>query len=199
MFLFSSRSALIPSLFVFFREEESRFSLVGQGSLQIRDLQEVDSGSYTCRASNLEDSVDSEASLTVNVPPRFVNQPANLEAQVNADVEFECNVYGQPRPTIQWLKNGDVLHSSDYFQIVDGQNLRILGLVNSDAGVYQCFAENEVGNVQASAQLLITQRGESMANGCLTHWGLNARDNILQTFPCAFSWKKKIAFGCRFH
>ena len=45
------------------------------------------------------------------------------------------------------------------FQIVDNRNLRILGLVNSDAGLYQCFAENQVGNVQASAQLLILQKG----------------------------------------
>ena len=54
------------------------------------------------------------------------------------------------------LQYTSLVHS---FQIVDNRNLRILGLVNSDAGLYQCFAENQVGNMQASAQLLILQKG----------------------------------------
>ncbi len=75
-------------------------------------------------------------------------------------MEFECEIYGVPRPTITWLKNGDVVIPSDYFQIVDNRNLRILGLVRSDDGIYQCMGENEVGNVQASAQLVILQTSE---------------------------------------
>ena len=66
---------------------------------------------------------------------------------------------GVPRPSIQWLKNGDVVIPSDYFQIIDNRNLRVLGLVQSDAGIYQCFAENEVGSVQSSAQLIIVSKG----------------------------------------
>ena len=81
-------------------------------------------------------------------------------ARETADVEFECEVYGQPDPTIQWLKNGDVVISSDYFQIIDGRNLKILGLVKSDSGFYQCIAANDVGNVQASAQLIIFEKGK---------------------------------------
>jgi len=49
---------------------------------------------------------------------------------------------------------------SDYFQIIDGKNLRILGLVASDEGMYQCMASNSVGTAQASAQLLIKQKGK---------------------------------------
>lgn len=75
------------------------------------------------------------------------------------DAELECDVAGVPKPTITWMKNGDVVISSDYFQIIEGRNLRILGLVNTDAGMYQCMAENIVGSVQASAQLIVTQPG----------------------------------------
>ena len=95
------------------------------------------------------------------MPPEFKKRPRNLFAHVNADVHFECDVYGIPRPTVQWRKNGDIVIPSDYFQIMDNQNLRILGLVNSDDGLYQCTAENEVGNTQASAQLVILQTGET--------------------------------------
>ncbi|KAL0613197.1 Netrin receptor DCC, partial [Plecturocebus cupreus] len=71
------------------------------------------------------------------------------------DIEFECTVSGKPVPTVNWMKNGDVVIPSDYFQIVGGSNLRILGVVKSDEGFYQCVAENEAGNAQTSAQLIV--------------------------------------------
>lgn len=44
----------------------NRFSLVGSGSLRIDSVQEEDAGSYTCRATNMEDSIDAVAMLTVH-------------------------------------------------------------------------------------------------------------------------------------
>lgn len=37
----------------------------------------------------------------------------------------------------------------------------MLGLVKSDEGFYQCLAENDAGNVQSSAQLIILEQGTS--------------------------------------
>ena len=45
------------------------------------------------------------------------------------------------------------------FQIVRGTSLKILGLVTSDAGAYQCIASNSVASVQASAQLQVRSKG----------------------------------------
>ncbi|XP_041356167.1 neogenin-like isoform X3 [Gigantopelta aegis] len=137
--------------------KNARIQTVGSLSLRIMMLTKADAGVYTCRAVNLEDSVDSDASLTVLVPPKFEKRPANVFAHTNSDVMFECDVSGHPPPIISWFKNGDVVIPSDYFQITDGKNLKILGLVNSDEGIYQCFGSNELGNVQASAQLVILQ------------------------------------------
>lgn len=90
---------------------------------------------------------------------------------MNSDVELECDVTAKPQASVEWLKNGDIVIPSDYFQIIDGRNLRILGLVASDEGMYQCIASNSVGNVQASTRLFIQQRGltccrHSVAIGC---------------------------------
>ncbi|XP_030876334.1 netrin receptor DCC-like, partial [Leptonychotes weddellii] len=89
------------------------------------------------------------------IPPWFLNHPSNLYAYESMDIEFECSVSGKPVPTVNWMKNGDVVIPSDYFQIVGGSNLRILGVVKSDEGFYQCVAENEAGNAQSSAQLIV--------------------------------------------
>ncbi|MGH0171222.1 UNVERIFIED_CONTAM: hypothetical protein FKN15_060711 [Acipenser sinensis] len=75
------------------------------------------------------------------------------------DIELECAVTGKPAPTVRWVKNGEVVIPSDYFQIVGGSSLHILGLVKSDEGFYQCVAENDAGNVQAIAQLIIQEPG----------------------------------------
>lgn len=52
-------------------------------------------------------------------------------------------------------------NSSTLPQIKIASNrLKIFGLVKEDQGVYQCFADNEIGSAQASAQLLVDSAGE---------------------------------------
>ncbi|KAG1650913.1 Neogenin [Nymphon striatum] len=139
---------------------DSNYHRIGVGSLQIENIQESDEGTYMCRAENHEDSSDASADIIVQVPPRIVRRPTNQIAQAKEDVEFECEIYGKPEPTVQWLKNGDLVLSTEYFQIVNGDNLKILGSVRTDAGIYQCVGTNPAGNVQASAQLVIVDPGE---------------------------------------
>uniref|UniRef100_A0A8B9ND40 Neogenin n=1 Tax=Accipiter nisus TaxID=211598 RepID=A0A8B9ND40_9AVES len=85
----------------------------------------------------------------------FLKRPANIYAHESMDIVFECEVTGKPAPTVKWVKNGDMVIPSDYFKIVKEHNLQVLGLVKSDEGFYQCIAENDVGNAQAGAQLII--------------------------------------------
>lgn len=44
---------------------DGRLYLEGQGSLHIGRLEGSDSGFYTCRATNMEDSLDADAMLRV--------------------------------------------------------------------------------------------------------------------------------------
>uniref|UniRef100_A0A669F2W4 Neogenin 1b n=1 Tax=Oreochromis niloticus TaxID=8128 RepID=A0A669F2W4_ORENI len=135
---------------------EERYVL-GGGSLQISNLTEADAGIYTCVADNSNTTIEAQAQLTVQVPPQFVKRPANVYAHESMDIVFECDVSGSPAPTVKWVKNGDAVIPSDYFKIIvsEDHNLQILGLVKSDEGFYQCLAENDAGNIQSSAQLII--------------------------------------------
>lgn len=139
---------------------DTRFSIIGGGSLRIRDLVLGDRGTYQCRALNSLDSEDASAQLDVLVAPVINRAPVNRVSRVKGDIEFECGAEGNPRPAVQWYKNGDLIIESDYFKVVRGSNLRILGLVEHDSGVYQCVASNSVGNVQAAAQLKVLPKGK---------------------------------------
>jgi neogenin len=44
--------------------------------------------------------------------------------------------------------------------MVRGTDLKILGLVGSDAGVYQCLATSPAGSIQAAAQLRVKSKGK---------------------------------------
>ncbi|XP_054254285.1 netrin receptor DCC-like, partial [Indicator indicator] len=132
-----------------------KYSLLAGSNLLVANVSQEDSGTYTCLGSSEGENSSSSAELSVMVPPWFLLRPSDLSASETMDVELECSVAGKPPPTVEWLKNGEVVIPSDYFQIVGGSNLKILGLVKADEGFYQCMAQNEVGNIQASAQLLV--------------------------------------------
>ncbi|XP_042609592.1 neogenin isoform X1 [Cyprinus carpio] len=136
-------------------ESRERFAVIGGGSLQIVNLTEEDAGIYACQTDSDNMTSEIQAELTVHVPPRFLTRPSNTYAQESMDIIFECDVTGSPPLTVKWMKDGDTVIPSDYFRIVKQHNLQVLGLVKSDEGFYQCLAENEAGNVQASAQLII--------------------------------------------
>ncbi|XP_023188055.1 neogenin isoform X4 [Xiphophorus maculatus] len=136
-------------------ESNGRVEVTAGGSLQISNLTEEDGGVYTCAAENSNTTIEAQAQLTVQVPPQFVKRPTNIYAHESMDIVFECEVSGSPAPTVKWVKNGDAVIPSDYFKIIKEHNLQVLGLVKSDEGFYQCLAENDAGNIQSSAQLII--------------------------------------------
>ncbi|XP_011701352.1 PREDICTED: neogenin-like, partial [Wasmannia auropunctata] len=140
---------------------DSRYREVAASSLMITSVKESDHGSYQCRAENMADSLDAVAELIVQVPPKFVKKPEDKVASARQDLEFECEIYGKPEPKINWLKNGERITLSTYWQIVNGHNLKINGLLPIDAGIFQCVGMNPAGSVQASARLIINQPKES--------------------------------------
>uniref|UniRef100_A0A8C6KQG4 DCC netrin 1 receptor n=1 Tax=Nothobranchius furzeri TaxID=105023 RepID=A0A8C6KQG4_NOTFU len=131
-----------------------KFSLLAGSNLIIRTVTDDDSGTYSCTATNKNQNITFDSGLST-VPPQFLNYPTSAYAYESTDIELECAVTGNPPPFVRWMKNGEEVIPSDYFQIVDGTNLQILGLVKSDEGFYQCVAENSAGCSQAMAQLVL--------------------------------------------
>ncbi|XP_077483967.1 neogenin protein frazzled isoform X9 [Amblyomma americanum] len=167
---------------------DSRFRKVGVGSLQIESIQEADEGTYMCRAENHEDSVDASATVEVQVPPRFTKKPKSKVAYGKEDVEFECEVYGKPDPVVQWYRNGEAIIQSEYFQIVNGNSLRILGLVDADKGIYQCMGSNPAGNIQTAAQLIVLDPGELQRSKDVPSAPRDVTARLVSTRFATLSW-----------
>uniref|UniRef100_A0AAR2LQA4 Fibroblast growth factor receptor n=1 Tax=Pygocentrus nattereri TaxID=42514 RepID=A0AAR2LQA4_PYGNA len=72
-----------------------------------------DKGNYTCVVENKYGSINHTYQLDVveRSPHRPILQaglPANRTVVVGSDVEFECKVFSDPQPHIQWLKHIEV-------------------------------------------------------------------------------------------
>lgn len=91
-------------------------------------------------------------------------KPKPQHAKSSSVASFYCGARGDPRPTIQWRKNGKkVSDSLNRYEIVDkvvgdsetGSILRIEPTrALRDNALYECFAENGVGDaVSANAKL----------------------------------------------
>ena len=97
------------------------------------------------------------------VPPQFTRKPSRLKWTTTGPIELKCAVSGSPIPSLSWLKNGDELSSQDAAQVryYEGRAvLTISSVTSSDSGMYQCLAENNVGNVQATAIVIVHRSGE---------------------------------------
>ena len=90
--------------------------------------------------------------------PVFIKKPNAVNASEDTNATFECRADGIPKPNITWTKNGEALVNKCFISIKDGY-LIVNDLVSSDKGVYQCFAKNYLGKIQASAQLSVYREG----------------------------------------
>ena len=76
-----------------------------------------------------------------------------LIAEEKQSIRIACSANGQPRPTIKWSKAvGDV--PEERTEMMNG-NLTIHSVTKNDGGTYICKAENILGSVTDTAQLMI--------------------------------------------
>lgn len=67
-------------------------------------------------------------------------------------VSFVCNVTGNPKPTVQWYRNGKLVQ---YDWLVDYKEPKLIiqTFEEEHKGIYQCVAKNVAGEAIASALL----------------------------------------------
>ncbi|XP_060239862.1 contactin-4 isoform X4 [Meriones unguiculatus] len=124
------------------------------GTLEIPNFQQEDAGSYECVAENSRGKNVAKGQLTFYAQPNWVQKINDIHVAMEESVFWECKANGRPKPTYRWLKNGDPLLTRDRIQIEQG-TLNITTVNLSDAGMYQCVAENKHGVIFSSAELSV--------------------------------------------
>ncbi|KAF1385466.1 hypothetical protein PFLUV_G00108060 [Perca fluviatilis] len=122
----------------------------GGSKLQIARSQLSDSGTYTCVASNVEGKTRKSYHLTIQVPPSISGSelPSEMGVLLNETIQLVCRARGTPTPTIQWLKDGEVINNTRIEGLrisPDGSTLTVTGAHTTDSGKYTCVATNTAG------------------------------------------------------
>uniref|UniRef100_A0A8C6C5Q7 Contactin-5 n=1 Tax=Monodon monoceros TaxID=40151 RepID=A0A8C6C5Q7_MONMO len=125
-----------------------------QAVLEIPNVQLDDAGMYECRAENSRGKNSFRGQLQVYTYPHWVAKLNDTQLDSGSPLRWECKATGKPRPTYRWLKNGVPLLLQSRVEMVNGV-LMIHNVNQSDAGMYQCLAENKYGAIYGSAELKI--------------------------------------------
>uniref|UniRef100_A0A8C1T3D2 Immunoglobulin superfamily, member 9Ba n=1 Tax=Cyprinus carpio TaxID=7962 RepID=A0A8C1T3D2_CYPCA len=143
-------------------EYAGRASLHGKASLQIDHVRSEDQGWYECRVLMLEQQYDtfhngSWVHLTVNAPPMFTDTPPQyVEAREGGSITLTCTAFGNPKPVVTWLRDGDQLTSSKKYTVtVSDGSLTVQAITREDRGAYSCRAHSDQGEALHTTRLLV--------------------------------------------
>lgn len=131
-------------------------------TLRILSTNSHDSARYICQARSSTGMSEVSADLKVinknNNPPKLIySPPEDFESEIGATIELPCRSEGEPKPIINWKKDGSALEQISHYKISRGGSLYIINVTLRDAGRYECTAVNEYGRVTAQCLLKIRQ------------------------------------------
>uniref|UniRef100_A0A8D0H9M4 Protein turtle homolog B n=1 Tax=Sphenodon punctatus TaxID=8508 RepID=A0A8D0H9M4_SPHPU len=141
-------------------EYAGRGSLHDKASLRIEQVRSEDQGWYECKVLMLDQQYDtfhngSWVHLTVNAPPTFTETPPQyVEAKEGSSITLTCMAFGNPKPIVTWLKEGDLLGANGKYQVSDG-SLTVVSVSREDRGAYTCRAYSIQGEAVHTTRLLV--------------------------------------------
>ncbi|XP_029681434.1 neuronal cell adhesion molecule a isoform X9 [Takifugu rubripes] len=129
------------------------------GTLEIHVAQPLNSGKYTCIATNNLGIKENHVFLEVKEPTRILKQPEYKVVQRGMRAAFECTVKHDPTliPTMTWLKDSGELPDDERF-VVDADTLTIVDVTDRDKGTYTCVMNTTLDHDSASAVLTVVER-----------------------------------------
>ncbi|XP_024939106.1 Down syndrome cell adhesion molecule-like protein Dscam2 isoform X43 [Cephus cinctus] len=121
-------------------------------------------GEFTCVASNLVGSASHSATLSVNVPPRWILEPTDKAFAQGSDARVECKADGFPKPQVTWKRAAgdtpgdynDLKLSNPDISVEDG-TLSINNIQKTNEGYYLCEAVNGIGSGLSAVILISVQ------------------------------------------
>ncbi|XP_077151195.1 neurofascin isoform X9 [Ranitomeya variabilis] len=122
-------------------------------TLRISRVSEEDSGEYFCQASNRMGSIRHTISVRVKAAPFWLDKPKDLILAPGENGRLVCRANGNPKPTIQWMMNGEPISATDpnpNFEVA-GDTIIFREVQSGNSAVFQCNASNAHGYLLANA------------------------------------------------
>ncbi|XP_075709889.1 neurofascin isoform X19 [Rhinoderma darwinii] len=122
-------------------------------TLRISRVSEEDSGEYFCQASNRMGSIRHTISVRVKAAPFWLDKPKDLILAPAENGRLVCRANGNPKPTIQWMMNGEPILATDpnlNFEVA-GDTIIFREVQSGNSAVFQCNASNGHGYLLANA------------------------------------------------
>uniref|UniRef100_A0A8C5FW10 Roundabout, axon guidance receptor, homolog 3 (Drosophila) n=1 Tax=Gadus morhua TaxID=8049 RepID=A0A8C5FW10_GADMO len=175
-------------------DRDERITIRG-GKLMISNTRKSDAGMYVCVGTNMVGEKDSDpAELVVFERPVFTKQPVNQVVLADDTVDFSCEVYGDPTPTVRWRREEGELPRGR-FEIRGDNSLRLSQVRAEDEGTYTCVSENAVGKaevsgilqVHVSPQIVVRPRDQITAPGRTVTFLCGTKGNP----PPAVFWQRE--------
>ncbi|NXC61674.1 HMCN1 protein, partial [Aleadryas rufinucha] len=141
-----------------FTGNNSRYSVLEDGSLHIPWAQVADTGRYVCMATNAAGSERQRIDLHVLVPPTIAPGQTNITVTVNVQTTLPCEATGIPRPAVSWKKNGHLLsvdQNQNTYRLLSSGSLVIISPTVDDTAVYECSVSNDAGEDQRAVELTV--------------------------------------------
>ncbi|XP_059218729.1 twitchin isoform X21 [Stomoxys calcitrans] len=152
---------------------EIKTSAIGEDAyeltLEIKDPGAADGGTYRCNVQN--EYGESNANLNLNIEaepepegegPTFVEKPRIVSENAGKLIIMECKVKADPKPTIVWYRNNEVVKESNKIKMFVEQRgdqyyikLEVIDPQLEDSGLYKCNIKNNLGELNANLTLNI--------------------------------------------
>uniref|UniRef100_A0A8C1XK23 Sidekick cell adhesion molecule 1b n=1 Tax=Cyprinus carpio TaxID=7962 RepID=A0A8C1XK23_CYPCA len=169
--------------------------------LVISNPTSADMGLYVCEAAlrnSSQKSTEAKAYLSVLEPPYFMAKPKrSVITEVEKTVELHCQAKGVPTPKLEWFKDAvtlSTLNNPRYKLTSSSMVLQVRRIQPDDAGIFQCFAENMAGEIQAHTNLVVTSVSPSFTT---PPSDITVTDGTSAVFVCETSGAPKPAIVWR--
>lgn len=98
--------------------------------------------------------------VTAQEAPRFIRPLCDATIPEGNRFQFECQVVGNPLPTIEWAKDGiSIDRYPDYVPSIENGlcTLSIAETITADSACFLCRARNALGTSETAARLLVVE------------------------------------------
>ena len=140
---------------------------------------------YICQATNEFGLADMRTKLVVLIRPYFIEQLKDTQChEFTEQYAIEYQAEGFPEPAIQWTRNGEVIPVTAKEFRIEKNRLVILETKLEHTGTYAVKLTNEVGEIESSMQLTITERPIEVGKHLVD---TNGVEKDTATFECVFT------------